>query len=276
MRLLVVGRLRPALGVRARLEGFDLADVRHGTAVTDALAEVASDRRNALVLCTVDDVRTVRREVEFASVALDPLSAVVRAARLPALGIAVLARVLEELRGHAGAGEQLACLDRLVDTVWCGLWLPSVSRIGWPTPSLSQHLRSWLPGAGFLLEFGAAPGVHSARRPPLPRLTAPKGFALTYDSQGVPGWVRRQLVEQVHPGSPVKFRSWREPRDAYGTDAVAEFVLSPPDPLAVLDDVRRTARFTDCDGCGQRHAAAACPFCAMAVRGDTPVSGGAS
>jgi hypothetical protein len=149
--------------------------------------------------------------------------------------------------------------------MWAAVWLPSVAKVESPAPSLTQHLRSWLPGSGFILEYGRNARVHTAERLPLPALDAAAGLQLVHATGGAPAWLLAALVEALRPSSQIQAASWRAPEDAYGTETAAEFVALPPDPISLLPEVTRTHQFVECDGCGLRHAARVCPFCAMAV-----------
>jgi hypothetical protein len=273
MRALVVGRLMPELGVGTVRDGVRYADVRHGAAVTDALDELTRGPTGVVVLCSDADARAVRREVALSSVALDSV-AVVIPVRYPALGIAVLAALVDEAGRHTEPGEQLAFLHRLRDMMWAAVWLPSVAKVESPAPSITQHLRSWLPGSGFILEYGRNPRVLTAERPPLPALDAPAGLQVVHAAGGTPPWLLPALAEVLRPSAQIEAASWRAPQDAYGTEAAAEFVALPPDPISLLPEVSRTHQFVECDGCGLRHAARVCPFCAMAVdQHGSPVGG---
>lgn len=92
-----------------------------------------------------------------------------RSALAGPLGLLVAARsAVDALRGADAAlavGLLPTRVDEALARMWNGAWVPGVSRLDRPAPSIWQHLRSWLPGGeGYLVTLGADPRVESVAR----------------------------------------------------------------------------------------------------------------
>lgn len=262
VRVLVVGRLRPELGVAGYHEGLPVADLRRPEAVQDAVARVGDTEGAVLVVCAAADAPEARRQLALLDVALPDVTTVLEAVPGGALAVSVVAGLVEDTTGTRDSAEQLASLDALRAEVWSAAWLPSVARLEEPHPSLAQHVRGWFPRAGFLAVHGPRPSVLNAARPDrLPALDAPSPGVLFVADAESDDWVVPALVEAIAPSTRLDTRTWRDPRDAYGVSRSVELVVVPDH----LEDRHHRAApgAVECPACGRRHARAVCPFCRM-------------
>ncbi|MCE0534312.1 hypothetical protein LWF15_02205 [Kineosporia rhizophila] len=165
-------------------------------------------------------------------------------------------------------GHELA--RTLLGHSWSGAWTASVSRLGRPAPSMSQHLRSLLPGPGFLVRQGDHPHVFNQ--------VVPEAFSrssgdqvLLMEEEGVPGPVAEQLARLA--GS-VSVRPVRLPgrwESVYGTARAGQLAALPARPADLL--ARPSAR---CRACGLEQIAAICPFCRVHTESASGVGGSPS
>ena len=264
LQVLLVGRLRPELGVAGTHEGVAVADIRHLDAVQDAVTRLAGDGTAVIVACSTADTAEVRRQLNLLDVALPRVTTLLEPVAGSPLAVAVVAALVGDADGTRDPAVQLALLDQLRQRAWSATWLPRVSKLEHPQPSLRQHARGWLGGSGFL-------AVHSTPlgRPrvidcagtsvPAPEDTPPDGVLMVADS-GAPGWVVPAFAEAVGITARTDFPAWRDPRDAFGVPACAEMLIVPgdlDDPDTLPDDTR------ECPGCGNRHGRTVCPYCRM-------------
>lgn len=260
LQVLVVGRLRPELGVSGLHEGVPVVDVRHPDAVQDSLAEAAGRERAVLVLCALDEAPEVRRQLALVDVALPDVRTLLEPVDGTPLAVGAVATLVHDAADR-GAAHQLAVLDALRARSWSAVWLPSVAGLHRPRPALAQHVRSWLGGPGFLAVHGPEPRVLACPGTALPSVEgpAPGGVLMAADA-GAPDWVVASAAAALGSASTVDCTSWRDPRDAYGVARCAELLVVPAD----LDDpatVPDTA--AECAGCGRRQPRRVCPFCRM-------------
>jgi hypothetical protein len=271
LQVLLVGRLRPELGVSGSHEGVAVADIRHPDAVQDAVHRLAgSDEAGSapeavMVVCSVADTAEVRRQLDLLHVALPGVTTLLEPVPGSPLAVAVVAALVGDADGTRDPAGQLAMLDTLRARTWSATWLPRVHKLDDPQPSLSQHVRGWLGGSGFLVvhstpgEIGARVTTCTGAAVPTPTDTPTEGVLMVADS-GAPDWVVPAFTDAVGIGSRTDYATWRDPRDAFGVPACAEFLIVPAD----LDDPEVLAVATaECPGCGNRHHRTTCPYCRM-------------
>lgn len=262
LQVLLVGRLRPELGVSGTHEGVPVADLRHPEAVQDAVARLSGPEGSVLVLCGRADAAEVRDQLNLVSVALPRTAVLLEPLPGSPLAVAALAALVHDGDGTQDPAAQLGLLDRLAERVWSAAWLPSVARLDRPRPSLSQHVRSWLGGSGFVAVHSPQARVLTCPGQSMPALDAPAGGSLMVADSGAPDWVVPALREALGADAHEEFASWRDPRDAFGTPTCAEVLVVPGD----LDDAHAVPAGTqECPGCGNRHARSVCPWCRMAL-----------
>lgn len=260
LQVLLLGRLRPELGISGSHDGVPVADLRHPEAVQDAIARLAGDEGTVLVLCQDRDFREARRQLALVSVALPRVTALLEPVAGSPLAVSVCAGVVQDQNGDRDPALQLATLDTLRAGLWSAVWLPSVSKLDAPHPSLMQHVRGWFGGAGFLVSFtDDAVLTCKETRLPVPEGTPRAGILMVADT-GSPPWVARSLESALDATDRTDLSSWRDPRDAFGTTTCAELIVVPAD----LDDPDgASAEATECPGCGNRHGRRVCPYCRM-------------
>ncbi|MGN6574298.1 MAG: hypothetical protein ACTHKG_01290 [Nocardioides sp.] len=271
LQVLLVGQLRPELGVSGSHEGVAVADIRHPDAVQDAVQRLAgrleagSAPEAVMVVCSVVDTAEVRHQLDLLDVALPGVTTLLEPVPGSPLAVAVVAALVGDADGTRDPAGQLAMLDTLRARTWSATWLPRVHKLDDPQPSLGQHARGWLGGSGFLVVH-STPGEDGPRvttctgaAVPTPTDTPTEGVLMVADS-GAPDWVVPAFTDAVGIGSRTDYATWRDPRDAFGVPACAEFLIVPAD----LDDPEALAVATaECPGCGNRHHRTTCPYCRM-------------
>lgn len=261
MPVLLAGRLRPDLGRSGVHEGIPVVDLRHPDVLEDALARLAGPEVDpVLVLCHPEDHATLRAQLALASVAVPGLAPVLEAVPGTPLACAVTASLAADT---PDVPCQLALLDELRTRLWSGVWLPSVTGLRHPAPRLGQHVRSWLPGSGFLAVSAPQPRVLAAGSAPLPEdLDLPEGATLMVADQGAPAWVREELLQRAGATSASRVDPWRDARDAFGTGVALDVVAVAPS----LQERQVAGDAPPCPGCSRAHGREHCPFCGMSAR----------
>jgi hypothetical protein len=261
LQVLLVGRLRPELGVSGTHEGVPVADIRRPEAVQDAVSRLSGPDGAVLVVCSSRDTAEVRRQLNLLSVALPRVTLLLEPVTGSPLAVAVVAALVNDADGTRDPAAQLSMLDRLRERVWSAVWLPSVAKLDDPHPSLVQHARSWLGGGGFVAVHSGSPRVLSCSGTTIPPLdgTPEDGVLMVADS-GAPSWVVPAFVAATGTADRNDYATWRDPRDAFGVPTCAEFLIVPRD-LDDEDAVPADAR--ECPGCGNLHGRGICPYCRM-------------
>lgn len=272
LQVLLVGRLRPELGVAGAHEGVPVADVRSPEAVQDSVARLTGPDGSLVVLCSPEDEAEVRRQLNLLSVALPRVGLLLETFPGTPHALAVVAALVGDPDGSRDPAAQLALLDRLRAEVWSAVWLPSVARLDEPRPSLGQHVRGWLGGPGFLAVRTPRPSVKPCTGTTVPPADdAPASGVLLVADSGAPDWVVPSAARAWNVEPRTDFTTWRDPRDAYGVTACVEFLVVPGDLDAARDSA---AGACECPACGNRHARRVCPWCRMATT-ETPDPQGA-
>ena len=178
-------------------------------------------------------------------------------APLAILSALALARQVTE-EPALGYGLARASLQRS----WSGAWLSSLAKLAEPAPTMSQHLRSLLPGAGFLVRQAPRPAVLG--RPEAKDFPAADvDRVLLVQDTGVPMALRRRLAEMPHT---MAVRELAVPGDwtcVYGAPA-GQLALVPAEPVQLLPSAPPV-----CDTCRLRQLEGVCPFCRTVVPGTT-------
>jgi hypothetical protein len=261
-RVLLAAELRPELGISGADNGLPVVDIRHPDAFEASVHTLAADDGQAIVACSRDDFDAVRLLLTHARVRQPDLRAAIEVVDGTPLALSVIASLVDDLSSHDdpdSLGWQLSALDQLRATSWSAVWLPSVSRLARPNPSPWQHLRSWLPGSGFLAVHDARPRVLSLTESGDLELEPRPDAVLIHAPSEAPAWVLPKLTAALQAQSTNEVVAVRNPVDSFGTPAALEVVAIPADFVSLS----RTSDVGECAGCGVRHARTACPFCGM-------------
>ncbi len=268
-RAVLVGSLRSELGVSGNHDGLLVADIRHPDAVESMLGRIYLGGELPLVTCRAADLEAVRRLVTFASVRYPGLRASIDPLPGTPLCVGVISSLVDDITAdaHTPAADvlawRMAALDLLREQVWSAVWLPSVAGLDEPSPGLAQHVRSWLPGSGFLAVHAPTPDVLPASKSPLRGIEERPESALIHSAATQHPWVVEAMRTAIKPASVSELITVRKPIDSFGTAEAIELLTVPlsfhthsrPDPGTV----------TECMACGVRHARHACPVCRMSA-----------
>ncbi|TXL61994.1 hypothetical protein [Aeromicrobium terrae] len=256
--------LRSSLGLSGEHDGLAVVDLRHPDAVESVLGRLHDGGDVPIVTCAAADEEAVRRLITFTQIRYPGFRACLEPLPGTPLAVGVVSSLVDDLHGDDVFAWRLAALDLLRASLWSAVWLPSVTGLSTPTPSLFQHVRSWLPGSGFLAVAAPEPRVLPARSAPVSGVEARPDSALIHSPLTRPTWVVDAVAKAVQPQSVSAVETVREPIDVYGTEAAVELVAVPvsfasasrPDSAAVVA----------CPACGVRHARPTCPVCKMSAQ----------
>jgi hypothetical protein len=202
--------------------------------------------------------------------ALDSERLVVHRTSLPPLAAVALVRALDGIAATGGlpAGIVASAVTLVESSIVPVAWLRSVTHLQRPNPAMGQHLRSFLPGAGFLAQFTpeervlTAPG--SSAELPLPDLPVREGVVglVASGSEELPtpetsaAW-RTPGLEVARVPLPAESPRW------WGTTRLVEAALAPTTVRLVLRI--RSQPVVECGWCGERIVGPVCPLCRAAV-----------
>lgn len=197
-------------------------------------------------------------------------------ARTNLLSLYVALRTLPDLPRDPALA--LAALEAQVAASWALTWFPRVAGLHFPTPSLGQHMRSWLPGSGFVARFDDEPiTVHAADQPltDLEMELTPGTRAVRYGpvpldvvgSFAAKTGHRVETVYVVDADLELGHHSW------YGISRVAELAAVPPRP-GEPGAIPPPPAFGTCTSCGWQSAGPNCPFCRVRVQADPVIARG--
>lgn len=267
-RAVLVTALRSDLGVSGEHDGLLVADIRHPDAVESLIGFIHRNGELPLVTCRDADHQAVRRLLTFASVRYPGLRACLEPLPGTPMCVGVISSLVDDIDADATTSPadvlawRLSALDLMRDEVWSAAWLPSVAGMADPAPSLVQHMRSWLPGSGYLAVHNPTPEVIPAPRAPITRLDERSDHALIHSSSTTP-WVVGAVRDALRPASVSELSTVRDPIDSFGTAKATELVAVP---LSFHTRSRPDHRdITTCVACGIRHARTSCPVCRMSV-----------
>ncbi len=129
------------------------------------LASTLDGGRHVLVLTEERHTAALARQSSLLAARGDNVPLATRALPHGPLAVRLLAEYVAD--EDVSPALAVALLDEVAADTFSAAWVPSVARLSSPSPSLGQHLRSWLPvGAGFLIEHA-----------PLTRVSAVSGRA---------------------------------------------------------------------------------------------------
>lgn len=180
------------------------------------------------------------------------------------VSVATLVRALERVPEAATSANLVhaALTSALRETTW-GAWMPSVTRLGNPAPTMRQHISSFFGGEGFLAVRGEPGWV--AKLPiqqwqPGQRLTrhAASGAGSQYDCHSfgeLPEIAIAALFQMGLTVRPQRRDSWGDAAAVWGSEKAIEFVIAP-EGAAQVGDPSGT-----CQVCEDPVWGMTCPFC---------------
>ena len=208
-----------------------------------------------LIAGTESQEYEVRRHATLATARWPELQVAWRA--VPAAVLAVANGAAMAARSGLEPGLAVRYFDLVLERTWSGAWVRSVARLSGPVPTLGQHLRSWLPGAGFLMLHpprskvlsvtdlaGVAAPVPSERRSMLLVGGAPPQ-RVTTSVMAMAGATAHHTVAAV-----------ADAERQYGTRHAVELVGAP---FRLADGALQPTG--ECPSCSLRLATPGCPFC---------------
>lgn len=146
-----------------------------------------------------------------------------------------------------------AILDALDSQVSTRAVVPSVSRLSSPVPSLSQHLRSLVPGSMFAIDTGS--GIVASVSSPGWRPVSSKTIG-AWCTGGKAGRLTVGLAESGLPQitAPAGVTPW-------GARAWAEMSILAEAPDVLVNRLTSVVGSLRCSHCGRRAGGQGCPFC---------------
>ncbi|WP_344244689.1 hypothetical protein [Actinocorallia libanotica] len=266
-----VGLRGAAMAARTPLTGPGPAAAHD---LAERLAPLLDGGRAALVLYPSWRERTDLPVLRMARSLLDARRLAFGEVPLPPLALSFVADQCAHLAPHVEPGVLTSLLPRLARAVAAGAWVSSVARLAHVRTGLRQHMRSYLPRAGFLV---TASPVQEVRRTtgedPLSawpgRLIGPV-LMLAADQQGDPAWVNDALRTSLDarsvsltPPQPASAAYW-------GTPKFTEFVAWSGHAQAMQILVRGMS-CRPCPWCGEPTGLPVCAFCRAAQPPGTAV-----
>ena len=182
---------------------------------------------------------------------------------LPPLALSLVADQLTYLAPYVPAGLLASLATRLPEEIIAGAWLRSVTNLEHIGTQLSDHLRSYMPGA-FMVSAAPRPGVHriSGGHPVGPIEHRPQTpiQVLATQAEGDTDWFQQKLMGEIRP-SVVKFVNAQPLSPTYwGVKKYVEYVAFSGHPEALSRLVNST-RTRSCPWCGEPISVRTCPFC---------------
>jgi hypothetical protein len=148
----------------------------------------------------------------------------------------------------------------LLENAWSGAWSNSVAGLVEPAPSLAQHLRSLLPGSGFLIRQAPRPAVlGTARSDDVPATTVDR--VLLVQEGAVPGPIAERLAQTTAVTAVRQVTMPGRWASVYGTDRTGQLALMPAEPHGLLEAVTHR-----CPACRLEQVSSVCPFCRILAR----------
>jgi hypothetical protein len=159
----------------------------------------------------------------------------------------------------------LHLFDLLIERTWSCAWVRSVAGLPAPSPTLGQHLRSWLPRAGFVvLHQPRAQVVAVSGIDPVPIAISDRRTMLLVGGDAPPEVVDK-VAAMAGASTYQKVPAIADGKLHYGTANAAELVGSP-----IVPEDRALLPTGECSSCSMPLATLACPFCHAAAGGAHP------
>jgi hypothetical protein len=238
-------------------------------ALVDAFEAALADHRRAVVVLPEHTGEEAHRHLQTARALMDTERVAIVRPDLPPLAAGVATALAAATAPHLRGGAVLAqVFDQIAGELVVAAWLGRVSGLRRPSPSVGQHVRSLVPGAGFLAVLQPEELVR-----PLKAEDTPADLPLPATAADRP----RELLMAPHPGTDVDWVTERanpalgdlrlrelDPTAAgaswWGTDRLIELVAYPTDVEALARRVAPTT-LQRCGWCREPIAQQPCPFC---------------
>lgn len=149
--------------------------------------------------------------------------------------------------------------DLVIERSWSCAWVPSVAHLNEPEPTLRQHLRSVLPGPGFVVLHQPRPRVVPVGAIGAAPLAAERRRELLVGGD-VPAEVMSRVIAESGTSEQRRVAAVVDARAVYGTAEAVELAAPPAVP-----DHDAVAPTGVCPSCSSPLAAPACPFCHAAA-----------
>lgn len=186
----------------------------------------------------------------------------------------VLARAVELVAPTVRSATAVhASIASTLGSLTWGAWLPSVTKLASPAPTVGQHVQSWFSGRdGFLAVHGdpgwvaRLPVAELAPERRLRRVPAP-GVVGAYECHAygeLPESAVAALFAMGVTTRPTRRPPIADPAPAWGTSAAVELVVSWPDAAEL------PAPDGSCPTCTEPVWGRACPFCRVVVDTTSP------
>ncbi|MCT1689958.1 hypothetical protein M3B11_03125 [Brevibacterium sp. p3-SID960] len=190
---------------------------------------------------------------------------------LSPLGRAVLTDMARSLASRLAAGQLLAVIAELELSIRCLAVARSVTRLRQPTPSLWQHIVSWLPSSRFLIQLDA--GVERLRpgqlrdsgvlRMPSEAVVIARGRGVGAEADGAVA----ELADRL--GQPPIVSLDVGPGDWWGKKEIVDLCIAPADLTPYLQRVTELA--VECRWCQVPCTPGGCQMCQPRTRSGADV-----
>jgi hypothetical protein len=203
--------------------------------------------------------------LDMARSMLDTERVAVHRTALPPLAATVLASLASACGPSLpSAGLLASLLEDLEAELHVFAWLGSVAGLSNPSPSIGQHVSSFVPGSAYGVSSWPEPAVHRLKpgQPsvPLPEITRPSRLVVASHG-GDAGWLT-DTVNSALGGLPVVHVE-PTPRGPkwWGTSKLVEGVVYPIDCAELAADLMAEVEPWACRWCNELIARSPCPFC---------------
>lgn len=180
---------------------------------------------------------------------------------LPPLGLSMLAYQLRQLSvTDLGPGVLAGAARLLTYYNHCGAVLSSVAHLDRIDVGIGSHLRSWVPGAQFVVTANPTPRVLQLAEDT--QLPAPQYLTHLAVAEGgsTADWIKNQLVRQWRTPQLMQVSLPADSPPWWGTQKLAEFAAYIPD-VRMLYQLITSVRMDNCHCCGLEVIGDQCLFC---------------
>jgi hypothetical protein len=189
------------------------------------------------------------------------------------VSIGVLVRALERVPANVTSPTVVhAALGAALSTTTWGAWLPSVTKLEEPAPTMRQHLSSWFGGEGFLAVRGEPGWVgklpierwepgHRLPRPPSSG-GGPEEYSCAAAGE-LPEPAIAALFQMGLASRPQRRDPFGDAAAVWGSDKAVEFVITP----GGAPDLGQPSGA--CKVCAEPVWGTTCPFCRIVLPGGT-------